>query len=481
MADGKATPYRQSDLPAGLATGILHLGLGAFHRAHQAAYTEDAIAAKGGDWGIEAVSMRNPALADVLNRQDCRYTLVERHPDQPRMRAISVIRRAHFLPGDPGLVTGRMADPGIHLVTVTVTEKGYGFVPGSRLPDPDHPAIAHDLAHPETPLGLIGVIARGLALRRAAGGGGMTLMSCDNLPSNGKMLCDLTVAFADRLDPGLARWIGDTCRFPDSMVDRITPAVTPATSAMVRQVTGHGDPAAVETEPFVQWVIQNSFAGPRPAWESAGALIVDDVTPFERMKLRMVNGPHSLIAYMGTIAGLSAVRDVMAVPELARLARRHMDCAAGTLPPLGGFDADAYADALVARFANPAIDHRCQQIAMDGSQKLPQRIFAPALAGLERGQDVGCFAFATAAWLRHIETRSDGEGASGLNDPMAVGLAAAMAAGGSDPLACVRAVGGLAALATQGLFDRPQWCDLVAGFLSSLRDRDIRDVAGSMR
>lgn len=467
-----------SPLPGDLGTGILHLGLGAFHRAHQAAFTEDAIAAGGGDWGIEAVSMRNPDLAEVLNAQGGRYSLIERHPDGPRCIEISVIRKAHCLATDPGAVADRLADPAIRIVTITVTEKGYGFDPATRRLDPAHPAIAHDLAHPGEPKGLIGLIVEGLSRRRAAGGEGMTLISCDNLTGNGHLLAGLVAEFARRRDPALADWIAAACRFPDSMIDRITPAATAETRAMAEAATGRPDRAAVETEPFRQWVIEDSFAGPRPAWEKAGVLIVQDVAPFELMKLRLLNGAHSMVAYLGAIAGLSFVRDVMDEPRLRALTRTHMAAAAETLKPLPGFDYDGYADALIERFSNPAIDHRCLQIAMDGSQKLPQRIFAPAADRLAAGRDIGTFALATAAWLRFLEGRTDTGQPLDLNDPLADALRQTVAASTGTAADLVERIGRLQGLGGREIFESADWTAAVAGALTLLR---AKGVIGAIR
>jgi len=473
-------PYRRSTVPTDTGVGILHLGLGAFHRAHQAVYTEDAIDAAGGDWAIEAVSMRNPAVSEALNAQNGRFTLIERHPNGPRLREIGVIRGAQCLATDPAPVLVRFADPNVHIVTVTVTEKGYGYVPGTRALDENHAAVAHDLSNPDTPQGMVGTIVAGLNHRRTAGQSGLTVMACDNLPSNGRVLRSLVLEFAGRRDSALATWIDQTCRFPDSMVDRITPASTQATYDLAQQVTGQADLGAVETEPFLQWVIEDDFAGPRPAWEQAGAVLVRDVAPFETMKLRMLNGAHSLIAYMGTIGGLSAVRDVMAIPELARLVRAHMGFAAETLRPLPGFDSASYADALIKRFANPSIEHLCQQIAMDGSQKLPQRIFAPARARLNQGQDISTFAFTTAVWLRHVQATSKPGSAHALNDPIAPEMTAAIRAARGDAAACITGIAALPGLASYDLFGDSHWTDAVTAALRDLMHNDLRRVVSGM-
>lgn len=437
---------------------ILHFGLGAFHRAHQAAFTQDA-----GGWRIESVSMRNPVLSDALNAAGGRWHLVERTPDGPRLRAMTVIDRAHCLATDPAGTLARMADPEVQVITATVTEKGYGFDPLTRALDPAHPAIAPDLAAPATPGGLVGALVEGLRLRRAAGLSGLTVISCDNLTGNGHLLGGLVDGFARRRDPALADWITATCTFPDSMVDRITPASTEATFAVVRDATGRDDPLAVETEPFRQWVIEDRFAGPRPAWETAGALLVRDVAPYEVMKLRMLNGSHSLIAYLGALAGLEAVRDVVAVPAFRNLVGHHMQGAAATLPAIPGFDPTTYAADLLRRFENPAIRHLCLQIAADGSQKLPPRIFAPAAEVLLRGQDGDAFARVTAVWIRFLQGRTDQGHAITPNDPLAAVL---MPAAGVGVAAVAQALG----LADRLPFASADWCARVSGHLAALRD-----------
>lgn len=461
--------------------GILHLGLGAFHRAHQAAFTEDAVAAAGGDWGIEAVAMRNPALATALTARGGRYTLIERHPQGPVLREIGIIRRAVALPGQTEAVAARLADPAIRVATLTVTEKGYGADPSTRALDRADPAVAQDLAQPEgPPRSLAGLLVRGLAQRRAAGAGGLTLISCDNLAGNGRLLEGLVAEMAARSDPGLGRWIAASCRFPDSMVDRITPAASPATLALAEAALGHPDPAAIETEPFRQWVIAGDFAGPRPAWEAAGVLFVPEVAPFEQLKLRMLNGTHSLIAALGALAGLAAVRDAMARPALRALARLHMDRMAMTLPALPGLDPGGYAAALVSRLANPAIDHRLLQIAQDGSQKLPQRLLAPAAEALARGLPVDTVALAVAAWIRFLGGRDDAGAPLPLVDPLAERLRAALLRAGPGPEARVAALAALPGLAHHGALDHPGFAAAVAAQLQTLDTRGAEAAAAAL-
>ena len=461
-----------SPLPTRLGTGILHLGPGAFHRAHQAAFTQDAIAASGGDWGIEVVAMRDATIVTALERQGGRYTLIERAPQGPVLRDMTVIRRTHALPGNVAAVAARLADPAIHIVTLTVTEKGYGADVGRRCLNRDDPTVAQDLATPDAlPRSLTGLLRLGLSLRRAAGLGGFTVMSCDNLPDNGNVLRAITLEMAQAGDPDLAAWIDATCAFPNAMVDRITPAATDDTRALAG-----GDPAAIETEPFRQWVIQNQFAGPHPDWAAAGALIVPDVRPFETMKLRMLNGAHSYLAYTGALLGLECVRDVMADPLLARAVRWHMDSVARSLDPIPGFDTSDYADALIARFANPAIAHRCLQIAMDGSQKLPQRLLAPAIDLMSRGQPFDSCAMAVAVWLQFLSGRSESGQALPLQDPLADRLRAVVQGAGPDAAALVRGVAPVLGATAERLWAMPGWQDAVAVRLDAIRAQGLTAV-----
>ncbi|WP_207382970.1 mannitol dehydrogenase family protein [Pseudaestuariivita atlantica] len=406
---------------------ILHLGLGAFFRAQLADYTQDA-----GGWRIEPVGMRSDRLVRAMRDAEG-YGVILRAPDGPRLKRITCCTRPWHLPTEAEALVSRFADPEVRIVSLTITEKGYGAALSERRLDPEADVIAADLAAANPPQGAIGLIVAGLAARRAAGRGGLTLMSCDNLPDNGGLLAALVGEFAERRDPDLARWIAETCTFPASMVDRITPATTEATLAEAGALGGAPDPLAVETEPFRQWVIEDRFAGPRPAWEDAGAEFVADVAPYEDMKLRMLNGAHSLLAYLGCLAGLEAVRDVMAHP-VAALVDRHMAAAARTVSP--DLDTDAYRAALLDRFANPAIRHLCRQIASDGSQKLPQRLLAPAGIALQAGESLDTYALAVAAWLRFVAR----EGLD-VADPLAARLAA-LPAGYPDRLDAVAAIFG---------------------------------------
>lgn len=469
---------KTSTLPAKLAIGVVHLGLGAFHRAHQARYTEVAIDRAGGDWGICAVAMRSRGLADLMNANEGRYSLIEQRSDGPVLEEMSVIREVLCLPDSPGAVIERIAAPGVHVVTVTVTEKGYCFSGSERQLNRQDPLIIHDQAKPLEARSMPGILVAGLQRRHAQGGSGLSILSCDNLPANGKLLRRIVLDYARLLDEELASWIEKSCRFPDSMVDRITPAASNATLELASTLLGRSDPAAIETEPFCQWVVEDSFAGPRPAWETAGVQFVEDVAPFEDMKLRMLNGAHSLIAYLGAVTGLLAVRDVMNEPVYRALVDRHMKCAAETLDGVDADDSDDYRAQLLARFANPAIDHRCLQIAMDGSQKMPQRIFMPASIRLSRDLPVETYALATALWVRYLLGQNEQGAVIEGNDPLLSALKSIVESANpmEQKIADLASIPGV----PDSLFTSDVWVRQVCDLVERLAKDSVLTVVSSM-
>jgi len=452
----------------GLKPGILHLGPGAFFRAHFAPFTDAAIAAAGGDWGIEVASLRTADVADHLNEQNGLYTMLVRDTSGTTANVIGPILRAHVATRNPGDLLARLEDPAIKIVSLTVTEKAYGFDSATGGLDLKHPDIAADLANRHAPRGVIGYIVEGLARRRAKGIAPFTPLSCDNLPSNGAVLKRLVLEFAACIDPELREWIEKNVPFPSTMVDRITPASTDATYRDAERLTGRQDLVAIETEPFTQWVIEDHFANGRPEWEKAGALMVEEVSAYEKMKLRMLNGAHSLLAYLGYIGGYEFIRDVMDDVGLAALARRHMNAAAATLDPVPGIDLEVYADELIARFANKAIAHRTYQIAMDGTQKLPQRLLEPAGEALANGSNAETYAIAVAAWMRYaLGVNRDGERYE-LRDPRAGEIAALLADVPRNGGAVSKALFGLAGLFPAALTGNIGWTEDVANKLEIL-------------
>jgi len=457
-------------------SGIVHIGTGAFHKAHQAVYTDDALAKSGGDWMITGVSLRSADVAHALNPQDGLYTLLTRGADGTSFRVIGSIAKVLVAPQQPDAVLAALAAPETKIVSLTITEKGYGLDTATGGLDRRHPAIAADLASPRKPVGAIGHIVEGLRLRRERGLPPYTVLCCDNLPSNGHILKRLTVEFAAAVDADLAGYIESNVPFPSTMVDRITPASTDKTFADVEATLGLSDLASVETEPFTQWVIEDDFVAGRPAWEAGGAIFAADVAPYEKMKLRMLNGAHSMLAYSGYIAGHRFVRDVMGDAALRKLVARQMKAAAATLDPVPGVDLDRYAADLLERFANPSIAHQTYQIAMDGTQKLPQRLVEPAIATLRAGRPLDAYAFAVAAWMRYVTGMNEAGETYQLRDPREAEIASLLEGAGGEAGSIVDRLLTLPGLFPAELAGAPEWRDGVRRRLETMLARSMREA-----
>ena len=332
--------------------------------------------AAGGDWGIVGVSLVRPDQRDRLAPQGFAYTALELGPDGETPQVVDVVEDVLVAPEDPEAVVARMADPAVRIVSLTVTEKGYCHDPATGRLNRAHPDIVHDLANPAAPRSAPGFLVRALDRRRAAGAAPFTVLTCDNLPDNGAMARGVVLELGRLVDPALADWIAAEGAFPSTMVDRIVPATKPEDIERVAALTGRLDLSPVLHEPFRQWVVEDHFVGgARPDLGAVGVQLVEDVRPFELMKLRMLNGTHSSLAYLGYLAGHETIADTVADPVFAGFVRRLWTREIiPTLAPPPGEDLGRYADALFARYSNPAIRHRTWQIAMDGSQKLPQRI-----------------------------------------------------------------------------------------------------------
>ncbi|MCE1238154.1 MAG: mannitol dehydrogenase family protein [Hyphomicrobiales bacterium] len=405
--------------PRRLATGIVHLGWGAFHRAHQAVYT-DALLAKDPSWGILGVSLRNPDVRDAVTPQDGLYTVSAVDGSGAARRVVAASTGLLVAPEDPAGLIARLADPGVRIVSTTVTEKGYSHDPATGALREDDPDIRHDLADLVRPRTTLGVLVAGLKRRREAGVAPFTVLACDNLPANGRTLRGLALRFAELVDPGLARWIEDTVKFPSTMVDRIVPATTDADRAAVAAAIGMEDAWPIVTEPFTQWVVEDDFSLGRPAWETVGVEFVEDVAPYELMKLRLLNGTHSTLAYLGYLMGRPTVAEAMQEPGIARLVEELMFEEIGpTLPPLSGFDLDGYRRSLLARYRNPALKHRTWQIAMDGTQKLPQRLLGTIRDRLAAGRPIDRLALGVAGWMRYVTGVDETGAAIDVRDPLA--------------------------------------------------------------
>jgi len=465
--------------PAQLAVGIVHLGIGAFHRAHQAIYTEDALAAERGDWGLCGVSLRSPDVRERLRPQDGLYTAVEKSREGVRRRVVGSVREVLFLGDERARVDARLAAPATRIVSLTVTEKGYCHDPATGRLNFEHADIVHDLATPGAPQSVVGLIAGAFAARRASGAGSLTVVCCDNLPHNGKVLQGVVRAFAEAREPALARWIDDHAAFPSTMVDRIVPATTPGDIADNDAALGLHDAAPVVFEPFEQWVIEDAFATPRPQWEAGGAQFVADVAPFEAMKLRLLNASHSAFAYLGFLAGHDYIYQVARVPDFVAYMRglmQHEVTPTLTVPP--GIDLAAYREALVTRFGNPALPHRTQQIAMDGSQKLPQRLLATARDNLAAGRSVRLVSLAVAGWMRYVAGVDEAGQPIRVSDPLAPQFAAIADAHRGNPMALARALLGVRAIFGDDLPQDPRFAVPVAAWVAALfADGAARTVA----
>lgn len=399
--------------------GIVHFGIGAFHRAHQAWYTDLAMDDGERDWAISGVSLRSDSVTRQLGPQTGLYSLTRRYGMESKMRVIGAVREVLLAGDGQNAITARITAPLCRIVSLTVTEKGYCRQ--------ENGALDFELAQAS----FYPSLAEGLKARMAAGLPGVTLLSCDNLADNGRVLKALFLEWCAAKQPDLARWVEAECTFPSTMVDRIVPASTPADLDLAAQRLGLRDEGAVFTEYFSQWVIEDSFAAARPAWEWHGAQFVSDVAPYETAKLRMLNGAHSLLAYCGLDRGYAFVHEAIADPGIRLLVDRLMrDEAAASFTPARGQDLTQYANALIRRFSDPALKHRLAQIAMDGSQKIPQRWLATLAAHQREGQGCPAILQGIACWLRHI--RGDFHK---VDDPMAERLARLWRSEGADGIA----------------------------------------------
>ena len=407
-----------------LRTRMVHIGFGAFHRAHQAVCSDRLAAEQGSDWGYCEINLNSGELIAALRQQGLCYTVAEMADDRLNLRVTGVVTAAlHGQSDGIEAVLEALSQPDVAIVSMTVTEKGYCHHPASGELNLEHPGIGHDLAHPDTPQTLPGIILAAIRRRRDRGLAPFSVMSCDNMPENGRVTRRVIVELARQQSPELADWIGQQVTFPSTMVDRIVPAMTGETHRALSEKLGCEDPVAVACEPFFQWVIEDNFVSGRPQWELAGAELVADVLPFEEMKLRMLNGSHSFLAYLGNLAGYQHISDCMADAHFRTAARQLMlDQQAPTLRT-PGVDLTAYADSLIARYSNRAIKHRTAQIANDGSQKLPQRWLDSIRWHLANGSRFDLLALGVAGWIRYVGGRDEQGQPVTINDPLSAELA----------------------------------------------------------
>lgn len=457
-------------------TGVVHLGIGAFHRAHQAVVFDDAL--KSGDlrWGVLGASLRSPGVRDQLNSQDGLYTLVVRDGEREDLRVIGACRSVMVGPEDPAALVAAMADADVHIVTLTVTEKGYRLDPASGELLVEDPDVAADIADIERPRTAPGFIVAALRARRAAGVGPFTVISCDNLPHNGRRIRAGVLAMARAVDPSLAEWIAAEGAFPQTMIDRIVPATTAEDVVRLTARLGVEDQGMVKAEPFTQWVIEDRFAGERPDFAALGVQLTDAVEPWEDAKLRLLNGAHSAVAYLGALSGHEHVHEAVAVPAFRAYVEALWDEAQTTLNPPPGLDVAAYRTELMARFSNSALMHRTRQIAMDGSQKLPQRLLAGAAERLAADQGIEAMALGVAAWMRWQEGVTEQGETVVVDDPLASRTAELIEASETDE-AQVRALLGLSAVFPTSLAEEPRFVEAVTAAFLALREHGAVEAA----
>lgn len=461
--------------------GIVHFGPGAFFRAFGAIYTAEVLAGGGGDWGISAVSLQSSRAYDQLAPQGGLYTSVTLDDGGAEHNVVNAISECLLATEDRQRVLARMADPAVKIISLTITEKGYCHAPSSGRLRLDHRDIDHDIRHPHAPRSAIGLIVEALARRRDAGLKPFSVLSCDNLPGNGPMMRDLTLEFAAIRDAELTAWIADEARFPATMVDRITPATTPADIDRLATTTGYRDEACVFHEPFRQWVIEDDFVDhQRPDWDLAGAQFVRDVTAHEMMKLRCLNGTHSTLAYLGYLAGYETIAETVADPAFARLCQRlwsHEVIPTLTRPE--GEDLNAYCDALLKRYRNGAIHHRTWQIAMDGSQKLPQRLLGTAMDARSRGINVPGIALAVAGWMRYVGGIDEQGDTIDVRDPLAARLRS-LSDSADQPAAKVDALLSVGEVFAPEIAEDREFTDTVRTAYSGLVSRGAKSMVAEL-
>jgi mannitol 2-dehydrogenase len=386
--------------------GIVHFGVGGFHRSHQAMYLDRLLSlGRDRDWGICGVGLlpADRARAGALRRQDCLYTLLAKHDDgTPEARIIGSLVECLYAPDEPQKVMARLTAPTTRIVSLTITEGGYNVDQATGTFDTTDALVTADAANPAAPQTVFGYVVEALRLRRAAGIAPFTVLSCDNLPGNGNVARTAFAAFANMRDPGLAAWISASVAFPNSMVDRITPVTTPDHAAEVRERFGVDDRCPVVCEPFTQWVIEENFPSGRPFWERAGVQMVPDVHPYELMKLRLLNVSHQALAYPGYLCGYRHADEAVRDPLFERFLLGYMEYEAGpTLPPVPGIDLSWYRHSVIRRFANSAIGDTIARLCTDTSDRIPKWMVPVVRHNVQSGGEVRRSATVIAAWTQY--------------------------------------------------------------------------------
>ncbi|HCR9766015.1 TPA: mannitol dehydrogenase family protein [Citrobacter koseri] len=403
-----------------LQTRIVHFGFGAFHRAHQALLTDRVLNAQGGDWGLCEISLfSGDRLMSQLREQNHLYTVLEKGANGNQAIIVGAVKECLNAKLDSlAAIIEKFCEPQVAIVSLTITEKGYCIDPATGSLDVSNPRIIHDMQHPTEPHSAPGILVEALHRRRERGLSPFTVLSCDNIPDNGHVVKNAVLGMAEKRAAELAAWIQQHVSFPGTMVDRIVPAATEESLDEITRELGVADPCAISCEPFIQWVIEDNFVAGRPQWEVAGVQMVDDVLPWEQMKLRMLNGSHSFLAYLGYLAGFQHISDCMQDSAFREAAYRLMMNEQAPTLRITNVDLSRYAASLIERFANPALKHRTWQIAMDGSQKLPQRMLEGIREHLARGSDWPLLALGVAGWMRYVSGVDDAGATIDIRDPL---------------------------------------------------------------
>ncbi|HDR2759170.1 TPA: fructuronate reductase [Enterobacter mori] len=403
-----------------LRSRIVHFGFGAFHRAHQALLTNRVLNEKGGDWGICEISLfSGDVLMSQLRAQDHLFTVLEKGAEGNQAIVVGAVNECLNAKLDSlAAIIEKFCEPQVAIVSLTITEKGYCIDPATGKLDMHNTRILHDLENPTEPHSAPGILVEALHRRRERGLPPFTVLSCDNIPDNGHVVKNAVLGMAQKRSAELAGWIDAHVSFPGTMVDRIVPAATETSLAEITQELGVEDPCAISCEPFIQWVVEDNFVAGRPEWEAAGVQMVKDVLPWEQMKLRMLNGSHSFLAYLGYLAGYAHINECMEDASFREAARRVMLNEQAPTLRITDVDLTAYADSLIDRFANPALQHRTWQIAMDGSQKLPQRMLDGIRVHLERNSAWPLLALGVAGWIRYVSGTDERGDAIDVRDPL---------------------------------------------------------------
>ena len=403
-----------------LRSRIVHFGFGAFHRAHQALLTNRVLNEKGGDWGICEISLfSGDVLMSQLRAQDHLFTVLEKGAEGNQAIVVGAVHECLNAKLDSlAAIIEKFCEPQVAIVSLTITEKGYCIDPATGKLDMHNTRILHDLENPTEPHSAPGILVEALHRRRERGLPPFTVLSCDNIPDNGHVVKNAVLGMAQKRSAELAGWIDAHVSFPGTMVDRIVPAATETSLVEITQELGVEDPCAISCEPFIQWVVEDNFVAGRPDWEAAGVQMVKDVLPWEQMKLRMLNGSHSFLAYLGYLAGYAHINECMEDASFREAARRVMLNEQAPTLRITDVDLTAYADSLIERFANPALQHRTWQIAMDGSQKLPQRMLDGIRVHLERNSAWPLLALGVAGWIRYVSGTDERGDAIDVRDPL---------------------------------------------------------------